>query len=49
MQQARRIPDQEFESVWLPVRQKIANEAVPIPIQVLNICLNEGLFIDPTW
>ncbi len=49
MQQARRISDQEFESVWLPVRQKIRKRAVPIPIEVLDRCLNEGLFIDPTW
>jgi hypothetical protein len=49
MNPARRIPDDAFESIWLPVRQRIARDAIPIPIQVLDISLKEGLFIDPTW
>ncbi|MBF0168410.1 MAG: hypothetical protein HQL45_12345 [Alphaproteobacteria bacterium] len=49
MNPARRIPDGEFEAVWLPVRQKIARDAVPIPIQVLDSCMKKGLFVDPTW
>jgi len=49
MNQARRLSDQEFETIWLPVRWKIVKDSVPIPIEVLDISLNEGLFIDPTW